>query len=234
MEDAVIYAYAIERGSHIVVRRETTNLARRERFVNTNLLPFSRNRSSIWRSTSRRTLHATTTTSTTIQHASCTDVFAQALPSTGADAWISQMRRQDLFQAHLNDCDTSTEAFISVGATNRGFCIEKAERTAASWLDARETCLAAEKRLPEPAEFQSACNQAATLSLSNMTDDWEWASNFARDFAFESTYRYGVGTPRMGNPGCNRGSIGWIATTDIHRKSASPKGLFGEVVGHQQ
>ena len=143
-----------------------------------------------------------------------TDVFAQALPSTGADAWISQMRRQDLFQAHLNDCDTSTEAFISVGATNRGFCIEKAERTAASWLDARETCLAAEKRLPEPAEFQSACNQAATLSLSNMTDDWEWASNFARDFAFESTYRYGVGTPRMGNPGCNRGSIGWIATTD--------------------
>ena len=101
--------------------------------------------------------------------------FAQGL---GSDMWNQQMSKDNLFLPHRDFCDTTTEAFIQAGSvSNRGFCIEKTERTAQRWFDARQTCSGLGKRLPELTEYQYACVHGS--GLSDLTEDYEWATNFA-------------------------------------------------------
>ncbi len=128
----------------------------------------------------------------------------------GSDMWTRIFEQWGLFHPHENYCDSSTEAFISIsGSASQGFCIEKNERSAAKWETARDTCATNKKRLPEPGEFKFACYNGT--GLSNMTDDWEWGSNFWH-LMFDSTNIVGsISTAILGSGACGRGAYGYIS-----------------------
>lgn len=129
--------------------------------------------------------------------------------AAGGDMWSEMFAQQGLFIPHRDFCDSSTEVFVAIGETaNRGFCIEKSERTATTWVEARQDCSEDGKRLPEVAEFQYACNNAT--GLSDMTDDREFASNFPSVLNF-STGTGGTVVPVVGNGGCDRGTWSFVA-----------------------
>lgn len=126
-------------------------------------------------------------------------------PAWGSDHWTQAMTQLGLFRVHRDDCASATEVFIEVftddNSVQFGFCIDKDEHSAGSveWEDARQECLDDGKRLPEPAEFKFAC-QIGT-GLSNTTDDWEWASNFApHTYVSGTTILYS--TVLAGGAGC--------------------------------
>lgn len=127
--------------------------------------------------------------------------------------WNQAMSGLGLFTPHRDDCSTETEVFVKVYAENSvdfGFCIEKEERVAEQWEDAKHTCLSQKKRLPEPAEFKYACDSAS--GLNNMTDDREWASNFAKFEFYENghtSYRVLV-APGAGEGACHRVMFGSV------------------------
>lgn len=120
------------------------------------------------------------------------------------------MTQLGLFRVHRNDCDTQTEVFVEVFTDDNnvqfGFCIEKDERTAQQWEDARDTCLSEKKRLPEPGEWKFACDTAA--GLNNMTDDGEWVSNFPLIFERPGNKVRGPIIPSAGDGSCGQGSFG--------------------------
>jgi hypothetical protein len=120
-----------------------------------------------------------------------------------------------LFRPHTNTCNATTEAFVPLysGATV-GFCIEKNESPVASWTEAIRTCLSLGKRLPEPWEWQVACDNATTLGLFNMTNNWEWASNFALPIYYGGSTA-GVAAAVFGNSGCNYASWDWLGNNLI-------------------
>src|SRR4051812_3569587 len=99
----------------------------------------------------------------------------------GLDAVNKEMIDSGLFHPHANICDTS-EGFLALGSGgtsgNTGICVEKNTRTATGWENARQICAGLGKRLPEPAEWKKACDNAGSLSLSSMGSAWEYASNF--------------------------------------------------------
>lgn len=92
-------------------------------------------------------------------------------PGLGMDMWNTYSAQQGLFTPHTNTC-SGGEAFVAI-AGSVGYCIENSTRPAQRWLTARETCVAAGKRLPEPSEWYYAC--VLNLFTSN---SFEWASNF--------------------------------------------------------
>ena len=105
----------------------------------------------------------------------------------GTDMWTQAMAGLRLFTPHRNDCDdttTPTEAFVKVYTNSNnvdfGYCIDLEEHSAGAidWEDARQECLDDGKRLPEHAEYKFACQQSIT-GLNDMTDDYEWSSNFS-------------------------------------------------------
>ena len=134
------------------------------------------------------------------------------------DMWTQQMKNKGLFTAHVNNCDSSTQAFVSIGAgTTYGYCIEKNERTAATWRAARDICLQNGMRLPEPAEWARACDNRTTLGINGMTDGGnEWSSNFTSPFLDSSngaaiaTYVYGFSTTSP----CSTGAAHYAAYQD--------------------
>ncbi len=139
--------------------------------------------------------------------------------ANGSDFWNGSTP-PELYQLHENGgartCSGS-EVFVTVrGAL--GYCMDANENAAGSlqWEDAREICMAAGKRLPEPAEYKFACD-AGVPGLNNMTDDAEWASNFA------AVYRSPVtGTPVvLYAPGMGNGACNDIFTTSIATSSSS-------------
>lgn len=132
----------------------------------------------------------------------------------GSDFWTGSMS-PELFQLHENggaSVCTGSEVFVTVrGAL--GFCIDANENAAGAqeFEDARETCGAAGKRLPEPAEYKLAC-QAGIGGLSNMTDDYEWSSNFWHILRNPQTpYAMFISTAAMGNGSCTTGRFYHIA-----------------------
>jgi hypothetical protein len=131
------------------------------------------------------------------------------------DAWVSEMRHEGRFLPHPNSgtraCDGGTEVFVAMGSNGGGYCFEKSERTAAQFEVARETCAALGKRLPEPAEFKYACNNAG--GLSDMTDDWEWASNSVIGMLSSNDSNY-VESIVAGSGGCARLAIGHVGAFD--------------------
>ncbi len=143
-------------------------------------------------------------------------VKAFAEPAQGTDSWTIEMNRQGLFSVHRNTCTSSTEAFVPVVTGGEwGFCIEKSERTALNWLAARQACIDIGKRLPESSEFQHACNinTSASLGLTNMTNNWEWASNFTVSENWSYYGVAGMNAPLMGNGACNKSTPGLSAGT---------------------
>lgn len=129
--------------------------------------------------------------------------------SLGKDMWTGLL--QGMFTPHANDC-SSSEVFLAIGpGSSTGFCIEKSERSAQAFEDARDTCIQAGKRLPEPAEYKWAC-QAAPAGLSDMQDDYEWNSNFTFLLG-NSSYGGAVASAANGAGGCAAGGFGFISGT---------------------
>ncbi len=125
--------------------------------------------------------------------------FGVGVPSMGTDMWTQAMGGLRLFTPHRDNCD-STEVFIEVytdgNSVQFGFCFDKDEHSAGAleFEDARQTCLDEGKRLPEPVEFKFVC-QAAPTGVNNLTDDREWASNFAEAEPANTTTNVGVVVP---------------------------------------
>lgn len=142
----------------------------------------------------------------------CSVLSSAAYAQSQDDMWLAQARNRGLFSPHANYCDSSTEVFVAVGGTLDGFCMDKNERSAANWSIAREGCAQDGKRLPEPMEFQFACNNPPS-GLINMTNNKEWVSNTT------FTFHYYAGTvnvaniaaPVAGNGGCYFGNWDTIA-----------------------
>ena len=140
--------------------------------------------------------------------------LAQGVSGQGGDIWTQGMS----FAAHVNNCDSSTQAFVSIGAgTTYGFCIEKTERTAALWRVARDICVQNGMRLPEPMEWARACDDRTTLGINGMSDgNGEWSSNFTSPYLDSSngvaiaTYVYGFSTTVP----CSTGAVHYAAYQD--------------------
>lgn len=111
--------------------------------------------------------------------------------------WQEDLKRSELFTPHANFCD-ATEVFVQMGTrSDRGFCIEKAERASAQyWEEAREDCAGDMKRLPEYAEWRMACRHA--FGFTNNTADGEWVSNSSLPVYFDGPGVYGIIVPTMG------------------------------------
>ena len=130
----------------------------------------------------------------------------------GSAMTTAYMDSVGLFTPHAyNKCNHSTEAFIPLytGCTV-GYCIEKTERTTDNWTNAVRTCLAVGKRLPEPEEWQVACDLKGD-SILTMTDNWEWASNFALPMYVGSGS--GMGAAIFGSSGCGYADWGWLGSS---------------------
>ena len=95
-----------------------------------------------------------------------------------------------------------------------GFVMEANERGAQLWNLAKIACTQINMRLPEPLEWQYACNNAGTWSLSTMTTNWEWASNTTLS-SYNGGYSYGgLFVTVLGSGGCNYSIGGWVGRYD--------------------
>lgn len=137
--------------------------------------------------------------------------YCVGVAGQGTDMWTQAMSGLRLFTPHRDDCNATTEVFVKVYEnTNNvdfGFCIENDERSGGTvqWEDARKACLDDGIRLPEPGEYKYVCDSIA--GVNNMTDDWEWVSNFAAQLATDdASPNVGTAVPVGRNAGCNCGS----------------------------
>jgi hypothetical protein len=134
---------------------------------------------------------------------------SHASAQSALDMWTQLAEKQGLFSPHADTCDSSTESYITIGNGTLGFCMENSIRTAAIWTVAKQTCAAAGKRLPEPAEFKYACDNAGSYSLSNMTGAYEWISNTTAIFEYYSGGTYQA-TSVAGNSSCSDSTWGQV------------------------
>jgi len=126
------------------------------------------------------------------------------------DMWTSEARRLGAYTTHTNNC-SGTEVFVPIGGSSRGFCMEMTTRTSATWDDAREVCIAAGGRLPEPMEFKFACKNPPS-GLINMTSGPQWASNQAT-LIITGIPQYTLVAALMGNGSCVYGDWALIAAS---------------------
>jgi hypothetical protein len=129
------------------------------------------------------------------------------MPALGSDMLNTYFAQKGLFTPHANNCD-GTEAFVAIGDGSVGYCIEKNERSEKHWEDAKQACASLGKRLPEIFEWKFACQNASSLGLSNMTNNWEWSSNFALPKT-NGSYT-GSGAQLAGNGNCARTNWYWV------------------------
>jgi hypothetical protein len=111
--------------------------------------------------------------------------------SIGTTSATVYMDQNNMFEPHVNDCNGTSNIFIELfHGADVGFCIEIEERPADNWTEAVATCMQAGMRLPEPWEWQTACdrNSLLSLGLNDMENNEEWASNFPIPM-YHSTYR---------------------------------------------
>lgn len=92
-----------------------------------------------------------------------------------------------------------------------GWIIERDDRTATTWEDARVECLVQGMRLPEPFEYIYSCDNSGSFGLNDMADAWKWASNTALPGVGGSSY---VGVSVIGNGSCRHGSVSSVARSD--------------------
>lgn len=146
---------------------------------------------------------------------------AIAYAQAARDMWVAFAEATGAFAPHHNFC-TTTEAFITVGAGDLGFCIEKDERSAAVWVAAKQACAEDGKRLPEPAEFQYVCKNLPG-GVSNMTDDMEWASNIPyNELLSPATGVTDLQVVSMGNGSCTITSSGVIGRNTTGYQDSLP------------
>ena len=118
------------------------------------------------------------------------------------DMWDALSRNSGLYSPHINNCDSTTEVFLSVGAGNVGFCLEKDDRNAnIHWEDARQTCANDGKRLPTVAEYVYSCDTAPSGLVNMSGDDFEWLE--APPMLLSNALTALVVVPAAGGTSCN-------------------------------
>lgn len=115
------------------------------------------------------------------------------------------------FDIHGNGGDSTSGGSCVPGDV--GWVIERDERVAAYWEDARATCLMNGMRLPEAFEYMFSCRREQQLALVNMTVNVEWAGNTAL-VATDNTGPSLVAAA-IGAEGCDQGSWGNIAHNPV-------------------
>lgn len=114
--------------------------------------------------------------------------------------------REVEFDIHVNGRDSTAGGDCVPGDV--GWVIEREERVALFWEDARAECLLNGMRLPEPFEFMFSCRRDAQLGLLDMTGNSEWASNEAQPTL--GTSRPGLAAALIGTSGCDNGAWEWV------------------------
>ncbi len=151
-----------------------------------------------------------------------TELSSRALgsPSLGMDMWNGLFAQERLFTPHSSSsCDPSTETFVTINGAV-GYCVENTQRVggqSVSWMDARNACAGARKRLPEPAEWQYACSMGV---ISTTPGQFEWESNFAvlvSPYAAETGVIAPHGGANIGgHPACDSSFYGFINTANAN------------------
>ena len=103
-----------------------------------------------------------------------------------------------------------------------GWIIEKYEREAECWHEAKATCLKEGMRLPEAFEYHVSCDNGTVLELSAMTGNYEWAANAAFPIADSGGRGSGLGATILGNLGCGNGTWDWVARSDADQCDSRP------------
>lgn len=99
--------------------------------------------------------------------------------------------------------------FVNV---NKDFCIETNERPVLNWFQATKTCGDMNARLCTQAEWAYVCQQADTLGVVNMIDNWEWIDS-AGNSPDECK---SMGKNSAGVAGCREGfTFLWSATKGV-------------------
>ena len=151
---------------------------------------------------------------------STTHAYAQS--AMGTDKWTADMDFRNRFALRNFDSDPCSSSEVQVPIPidtsspttgSAGLCIEKNQRSATTWEEARNACARDKKRLPEPAEFMMICRYASSFSgLTNMLGDLEWASNFYTLGTPDTAGFQGVVAPVMGDTNCVRAVFALVAT----------------------
>ncbi len=151
---------------------------------------------------------------------------AQSL-TTNAGLYSNQIADIVPPEPYVEICFKNRDVFMDIHAGSEGtaggnclpgdtgWILERLEREAGAltpWTTARAQCLMDGMRLPEPFEWQFGCNNAALLELSEMTDDWEWASNQTQPLLTSGLPS--SASTLFGNGGCSMASIGVQGRTD--------------------
>lgn len=130
--------------------------------------------------------------------------------SVGPDGWTRSAEQLGLFNPHENYCDPTTELFLDLGNSGRGFCIEANVRGNGLWVDAKQDCLSDKMRLPEPAEWYYACNYLTGFSAIQSPSGVEWVSNSSNMVRIDSTNKTGIAAPLAADVNnCSYASVGW-------------------------
>ncbi len=131
-------------------------------------------------------------------------------------AWAQQIINQGLMSPHMDNCG-SGETFIAI-VGNLGICMDDNEQSADDFIDARNFCMAAGKRLPEPTEFKYACLNNPG-SLNNMTGNTEWVTNFDYLLIEITGYFNGTYATAAGYNGCGHVTSGIVTKTGASPES---------------
>ncbi|MEO0422616.1 MAG: hypothetical protein AAF184_09795 [Pseudomonadota bacterium] len=94
----------------------------------------------------------------------------------------------------------------------KGWVIERDQREAATWTEARVACTIDDMRLPEAMEWQYSCFNADTFGLLNMIGEWEWAGNTT--IGYEPNPTRGIGANMFGSGACEDGTRGFVGRED--------------------
>ncbi len=93
-----------------------------------------------------------------------------------------------------------------------GWVIEREERVAASWTDAKMACTRANMRLPELFEWQYSCLNAEAFGLFDMVGAGsEWGSNTPVAMSWGEGTFFGTAVPTYGMRSCVDGTWGEAA-----------------------
>ena len=104
-----------------------------------------------------------------------------------------------------SEIESTERGFCRPG--DKGFIIEKYQRWQTSWAKAQLECLRHGMRLPNPFEWERACEHAEEWAINGMKD--EWASN--EKFPLEKNGIRGTATIAFRSSGCNDIEFPWTA-----------------------
>lgn len=113
-------------------------------------------------------------------------------------------------QSDVHSISESTQGGACVPG-DLGWIIERDQREAETWANARVACLLVGMRLPEPFEWLYSCTNGPSFGMIDMTNDWEWGSNTTTPG--RPGTNAGAMVTILGQGGCGQADFNWAAGT---------------------